>query len=429
MRTDQSEKLYQQAVKKMPGGVSSPVRAIDPYPFYVERASDSRIWDVDGNSYIDYCMSYGPLMLGHAHPAVCEAVTEQLKRGWDYGAPVKAEVELATRILQDFPSMEMLRFVSTGTEATMSAIRVARGFTGKDVVVKIEGGYHGAHDAVLVKPDSAAISNPSSMGVPRDAVKNTVQVAFNDVEALSDALERKEVACLIVEPVMGNIGPVPPERTYLSEVRKVTNENDVLLIFDEIITGFRLCIGGAQCLYDVTPDLTTLGKVVGGGFPIGVFGGKKEIMELVAPSGAVYNAGTFSGHPVSLAAGLATLYVLDEEGYRRVNGLGDLLRRMLIDLLHELHIDFAVQGIGSMFQVFFRKGSVKTYHDALTCDGDLYKRFARLMREEGIFLPPSQYETNFISLAHSNEDLERTISAYANAFKKLYGLKTETPGY
>jgi glutamate-1-semialdehyde 2,1-aminomutase len=429
MRTDESAKLYEKARKVMPGGVSSPVRAIDPYPFYVQKASDSRIWDVDGNLYIDYCMGYGPLILGHAHPAVYAAVAEQLKSGWDYGTPVKAEIDLAERIQADFPSMEMLRFVSTGTEATMSAIRTARGFTGKDTIVKVEGGYHGAHDAVLVKPGSVAISAASSLGVPAAAVKHTVQVPFNNVEALSGALEKNDAACLIIEPVMGNIGPIVPQETYLSDVRKITEENETLLIFDEVITGFRLCIGGAQCLYGVTPDLTTLGKIAGGGFPIGVFGGTREIMEYVAPLGGVFNAGTFSGHPVSLAAGLATLSVLDEEGYRRVNGLGDLLRRMLVDLLEELDVHISVQGIGTMFQVFFTEKPVKNYRDALTCDASLYKKFSAYMRDEGIFLAPSQYETNFISLAHSNEDLEYTIRASANAFERLYSLDVDTPGY
>ncbi|MGZ4883601.1 MAG: glutamate-1-semialdehyde 2,1-aminomutase [Halobacteriota archaeon] len=429
MQTNESAKLYEKARKLMPGGVSSPVRAIDPHPFYVKKASDSRIWDADGNLYIDYCMGYGPLILGHAHPAVYAAVAEQLKSGWDYGTPVKAEIDLAERIQADFPSMQMLRFVSTGTEATMSAIRAARGFTGKDTIVKVEGGYHGAHDAVLVKPGSAAVSAASSLGVPAAAVKHTVQVPFNDVEALSGVLEKNDAACLIIEPVMGNIGPVVPEESYLSDVRKVTEENETLLIFDEVITGFRLCIGGAQCLYGVTPDLTTLGKIVGGGFPIGVFGGAREIMECVAPLGGVFNAGTFSGHPVSLAAGLATLSVLNEEGYRRVNGLGDLLRRMLVDLLEELDVHISVQGIGTMFQIFFTEKPVRNYRDALTCNTELHRKFSAYMRDEGIFLAPSQFETNFISLAHSNEDLEYTIRACVNAFERLYRLDVDTPGY
>jgi glutamate-1-semialdehyde 2,1-aminomutase len=429
MPDEKSEKLYKKARRLMPGGVSSPVRAIEPYPFYVQKASDSRIWDVDGNLYIDFCMGYGPLMLGHAHPAVQAAVDEQLTRGWDYGAPVELEIDLAERIQEDFPSMEMVRFVSTGTEATMSALRAARGYTGRDTIVKVEGGYHGAHDAVLLKPGSTSRPSASSLGVPTGAIKNTIQVPFNDIEALSGALEKHDVACFIVEPVLGNIGPVLPEETYLADVRKVTEENDTLLIFDEVITGFRLCIGGAQCLYGIMPDLTTLGKIVGGGFPIGVFGGKREIMERIAPSGGVYNAGTFSGHPVSLAAGLATLRILSEEGYRRANGLGDLLRRMLTDLLDELDLRLVVQGIGTMFQVFFTDKPVKNYRDVATANVEDYKRLAAFMREEGIFLAPSQYETNFISLAHSNEDLEYAVRAYANAFRRLYGVNTDTPGY
>ncbi|MGZ4907720.1 MAG: glutamate-1-semialdehyde 2,1-aminomutase [Halobacteriota archaeon] len=426
MRTDKSRTLYHDAKEIMPGGVSSPVRAIDPYPFYVQSARDARIRDVDGNSYIDYCMGYGPLVLGHSHPAVRAAVVKQLENGWDYGTPITLEIELATRIRTHVPSMEMLRFVSTGTEATMSAVRAARGFTGKDTIIKIEGGYHGAHDAVLVKPGSAATSTASSLGVPQEAVKNTAQVPFNDIEALAVALDKNEPACVIMEPVMGNIGPVLPIETYLKDVRSVTTENDVLLIFDEVITGFRLGAGGAQHLFGVTPDLTTLGKIVGGGFPIGVFGGKREIMELVAPLGAVYNAGTFSGHPVSLAAGLATLSILNEDAYRRLNGFGDQLRKMLTDQLAELQLDLVVQGIGSMFQLFFTAQPVQNYQDALRCDEKLYRRFAALMREEQIFLPPSQYETCFLSLAHSREDVTFTVEAYTSALEKLFARAVNT---
>jgi glutamate-1-semialdehyde 2,1-aminomutase len=430
MNTETSKKLFEEARQRLPGGVSSPVRAIQPYPFFAKKANDSRIWDVDDNYYIDYCMGYGPLMLGHAHPAVCNAVLEQLQRGWDFGTPIALETELAKRIQDDFPSMQMLRYVSTGTEATMSAIRVARGFARKKKIVMIEGGYHGSHDAVLLKAGSHAVSLPSSLGVPDEVIRNTLLVPFNDVDALATILEKDDdIACLIMEPVMGNIGPVLPEDGYLKEVRAITRENDVLLVFDEVITGFRLCIGGAQCYYGVTADLTTLGKIVGGGFPLGVFGGRREIMDMVAPSGGVFNAGTFNGHPVSLAAGLATLNILDEEGYKRVNGLGDLMRRMLADLLQELKINYSVQGIGSMFQVFFIDRRVTNYQEARGCDAELYKTFANLMREQWIFLPPSQYETNFISLAHSNEDLEWTIEAYGNVLRKLFDITELPEGY
>ena len=430
MNTETSKKLFEEALQRLPGGVSSPVRAIKPYPFFAKKANDSRIWDVDDNYYIDYCMGYGPLMLGHAHPAVCDAVREQLQLGWDFGTPIALEIELAKRIQDDFPSMQMLRFVSTGTEATMAAIRVARGFSRKKKIVMIEGGYHGSHDAVLLKAGSHAISLPSSLGVPDEVIRNTLQVPFNDVDALTTTLENDDdIACLIMEPVMGNIGPVLPKDGYLPEVREITRENDVLLVFDEVITGFRLCIGGAQCYYGVTADLTTLGKIVGGGFPLGVFGGRREIMDMVAPSGGVFNAGTFNGHPISLAAGLATLNILDEEGYKRVNGLGDLMRRMLADLLQELKINYSVQGIGSMFQVFFTDRRVTNYQDALSCNVELYKTFANLMRERWIFLPPSQYETNFISLAHSNEDLEWTIEAYGNVLRELFDITELPEGY
>ena len=407
----------------MPGGVSSPVRAIEPYPFYVQSAHGANIRDVEGNTYLDYCMGYGPLILGHTHRAVHAAVSTQLAKGWDYGTPIALEIELATRLHTDVPSMEMLRFVSTGTEATMSALRAARGFTGNDTIIKIEGGYHGAHDAVLLKPGSAATSKASSLGVPKEAVKKTVQVPFNDSEALADALKRDDLACVIIEPVLGNIGPVLPERGYLKEVRDITRENDVLLIFDEVITGFRLGRGGAQRLFDVAPDLTTLGKVVGGGFPIGVFGGKREIMELIAPLGAVYNAGTFSGHPISLAAGLATLSQLNEEAYRYVNNLGDQLRGMLTEKLAELQLDFVVQGIGSMFQLFFTDRPVQNYQDALRCDKKLYSQFAGLMRDEGFFLPPSQFETCFLSLAHSSEDVTLTVEAYGRVLNRLVDMR------
>ncbi len=426
METKISQELYQDAKKLMPGGVSSPVRAIDPYPFYIHSARGARVRDVDGNSYVDYCMGYGPLILGHAHPAVCAKVATQLKKGWDYGTPVALEIDLAQCISTHVPSMEMLRFVSTGTEATMSAIRAARGFTGRDAIVKVEGGYHGAHDAVLVKPGSAATSVASSRGVPIDAVKNTVQVPFNDIGALEAVLETSEPACVIMEPVMGNIGPILPAGSYLKDVRRATSENDVLLVFDEVITGFRLGAGGAQHMFDVVPDLTTLGKIVGGGFPIGVFGGRRDIMELVAPLGAVYNAGTFSGHPISLAAGLATLSLLDDQAYGSINGVADRLRRLLIDLLAELGLEFVVQGIGSMFQLFFTDQPVQNYQDARNCDDALYGRFAALLRDEGIFVPPSQFETCFVSLAHSHEDATFTVEAYARALERLFNRTGDT---
>jgi glutamate-1-semialdehyde 2,1-aminomutase len=316
MKFDISRELYSEAIKLMPGGVSSPVRAFKPHPFFVSKARGSKIYDVDGNEFIDYCMAYGALILGHANEEVKNAIKEKLEDGWLYGTPIELEVKYAKLIRKYYPSIEMLRFVNTGSEATMSALRVARGFTGREKIVKIEGSFHGSHEAVLVKAGSGATTFgvPNSAGVPKDFVKNTLQVPFNDVQALSYVLEKnKDVAAVIMEPVMGNSSLILPEANYLKEVRKITLENDVLLIFDEIITGFRLAMGGAQEFYGVKADITTLGKIAGGGFPIGIYGGRREIMEKVAPSGDVYQAGTFSGNPISLLAGYTTC-----ENYRKI---------------------------------------------------------------------------------------------------------------
>ena len=414
-----SEKLFELASRYMPGGVSSPVRAYKPYPFFTASAKGSRIYDVDGREYIDYCLAYGPLVLGHGNEEVKEAVSEQLKKGWLYGTPHEAEIELAKKITNNYPSIDMVRFVNTGSEATMAAIRLARGFTGRDKIVKIEGGFHGAHDSMLVKAGSGATTFgiPDSEGVSKDIVKNTLQIPFNDARALTDRLEKNsgEVAAVIIEPVMGNVGPIPPEEGYLSEVRKLTAENDVLLILDEVITGFRLALGGAQEFYGVDADLTTLGKIVGGGFPIGMFGGRKELMELVAPSGAVYQAGTFSGNPVSVTAGLKTIEIIEREQVpQRINKAGERMQTALRELLRDSGVEGCVSGVGSMFKVFFSPSGkeVKNYADALSCDKSKYLRFFHSMLSSGIFLPPSQFETNFISFAHTDEDLERTIEAY-----------------
>ncbi len=423
-----SEKLFELASKYMPGGVSSPVRAYKPYPFFTASAKGSRIYDIDGGEYIDYCLAYGPLVLGHGNEEVKGAVREQLEKGWLYGTPHEKEIELAKKIINYYPSIELVRFVNTGSEATMAGIRLARGFKERNKIVKIEGGFHGAHDSVLVKAGSGATTYgiPDSKGVPRDSVKNTLQVPFNDAAALTDTLENNsgEVAAVIIEPVMGNVGPIPPEEGYLSEVRKITEEKDVLLILDEVITGFRLALGGAQEFYGVDADLTILGKIVGGGFPIGVFGGKKEIMELIAPSGGVYQAGTFSGNPVSITAGLKTIEIIEREGVpRKINELGARLKTALREILTDSGVEGCVSGVGSMFKVFFRAGGkeVRNYADALSCDKNKYLRFFHTMLSSGIFLPPSQFETNFISFAHTEEDIERTIEAYKENINDLHG--------
>jgi glutamate-1-semialdehyde 2,1-aminomutase len=419
-----SEKLFARASRYMPGGVSSPVRAYKPYPFYTASAKGSRIRDVDGREYIDYCLAYGPLVLGHGNEEVKRAVRDQLEEGWLYGTPHEKEIELAQKIIHCYPSIEMVRFVNTGSEATMAGIRLARGFTERDKIVKIEGGFHGAHDGVLVKAGSGATTFgiPDSKGVPSDYVKNTLQVPFNDAVALADTLARNpgEVAAVIIEPVMGNVGPIPPEEGYLSDVRKITAEKDVLLILDEVITGFRLALGGAQEFYGVDADLTILGKIAGGGFPIGMFGGKKEMMELVAPAGAVYQAGTFSGNPVSITAGLKTIELIEREGVPgRINKCGAQMRAALNEILADYGVEGCVSGVGSMFKVFFSPGgkAVRNYADALSCDKAKYLRFFHSMLSRGIFLPPSQFETNFISFAHTDVDIERTIEAYKENLK------------
>ena len=325
-------------------------------------------------------------------------------------------MELAQRISLNYLSINMVRFVSTGTEATMGAIRAARGYTGKTKIIKIEGGFHGAHDAVLVKAGSGATTQgaPDSLGIPRDVTKHTLQVPFNDIEAMVQAMDSYsgEVAAVIMEPVMGNIGPILPKEGYLEEVRALTKENDIVLIFDEVITGFRLAMGGAQEYYDVTPDMTTIGKILGGGLPIGAIGGKKEIMEQISPAGKVYQAGTFNGHPLSLAAALTTLDVLEKEKvHENVNQMGDSLRAWLRDSVNDLGLDYNVSGVGSMFKIFFGP-SPANYQEALKCDKQGYFDFFHRMLDSGVFLPPSQFETNFLSAAHTEEDLNKTVEAY-----------------
>ncbi len=400
----------------MPGGVSSPVRAISPYPFYVSRAEGPYLWDVDGNKLIDYCLAYGPMILGHRHPEIMERVVRQLERGWLYGTPSELEIRLAERIAALYPSIDMLRFVNTGTEATMAALRIARGYTGRDRIVKVEGGFHGAHDSVLVKAGSGAttLGIPDSLGVPKDTAKNTLLVPYNNLSAIEAALTEfdGEVAAVIMEPVLGNIGPILPEKGYLEGVRRLTKDQGVVLIFDEVITGFRLSLGGAQTHYNVVPDMTTLGKIIGGGFPIGVVGGRRELMEMVAPSGGIYQAGTFNGSPTSLAAGMATLDVLEREKVlERLNSRGDNLRKALSDIVEDLGLGYSVVGIASMFKIFFGDAP-KNYVEALNCDKAGYFAFFRRMLKSGVFLPPSQFETNFLSAAHSEDDINQTLEAY-----------------
>jgi glutamate-1-semialdehyde 2,1-aminomutase len=419
-----SERLFERAGKLVPGGVNSPVRAFEPYPFFTASAKGSRLTDVDGREYIDYCLGYGPLILGHANAEVIGAVKEQLGRGTLYGTPSEQEVEFAELICKVVPSAEMVRLVSTGTEATMSAIRLARGFTGRKKIIKFEGCYHGAHDAVLVKAGSGATTfgMPDSLGVPEETARNTIVVPYNDVGAFEKAVEkeRESLAAVIVEPVLGNIGVVPPKEGFLEALRELTAEHNIVLIFDEVITGFRLALGGAQEYYGITPDLVTLGKILGGGFPMAAYAGKEEMMRLIAPSGKVYQAGTYSGNPISVAAGLATLKILRSKKrfYSEMEKKCEKLVRQLRRVADELGVQMQVNHVGSMFQMFLTGKPVHDYASAKAADNKRFMAFHRRLLEKGVFLPPSQFETCFISWAHSNKDLGKTVEAMAESLNE-----------
>ncbi len=409
-----SSDLFARAKTLMPGGVSSPVRAIRPYPFYVERAAGSHITTVDGADLIDCCLGYGPLIFGHAHPVIREAIERQLERGWLYGTPSPLELDLAEIITGDHPGIDMIRFVSSGSEATMAAIRLARGYTGKQDIVKVEGGFHGAHDAVLVKAGSGAttLGVPDSAGVLADLTAHTRQVPYNDPEALEAILAgNDDVAAFILEPIMGNIGPILPDSGYLADVREITAAHGVLLILDEVITGYRVGIGGAEVLYDIKPDIATFGKIIGGGLPIGAFGGRRDIMDLIAPSGPVYQAGTFSGNPASLAAGIATLRHLHDhpDSYRRLDDATRAIEEVAVDAGRGSFVR-----MGSLFKHFFRDTPPRDYREVKECNTEAFGRFWKAMLEAGIFLPPSQFETNFLSATHSDQDIEQIAGAYGS---------------
>ena len=419
-----SEELFNKSKEYFPGGVNSPVRAFKPYPFFTKSAGGSKITDVDGKTYIDHCLAYGPLILGHANPKVVREVSNQLTVGSAYGTPSEGEIVLAKEVINRIPSAEMVRFTNSGTEATMSAIRLARAFTAKDKIVKFEGAYHGAHDYVLVKGGSGLATLPDSPGIPADTTKNTLSVPFNDEEALTQLIESEgeNIACIIMEVVMGNVGCIEPKDGFLEFVRKITEENNIVLIFDEVITGFRLSKGGAQEYYGVTPDLTTLGKIVGGGFPMGAFCGKREIMEMIAPQGEVYQAGTFSGNPVSVQGGISTLTQLDDAFYKDLERKGNFLRGNIKSVIEDEEYNIQPVGVASMFQIYFTPAEVYNYDDAQSADKRQFLRYFKTLLKNGVFIPPSQFECNFISSAHSMEDLQKTSEAIElgleEAFKK-----------
>ena len=421
-----SEELFERAKKLIPGGVNSPVRAYPPYPFFTKRAKGSHIFDVDNNEYVDYCLGYGPLILGHAHPEIIKAVEVQLETGSLYGTPTEQEVVFAELVSEVVPSAEMVRLVSTGGEATMSAIRAARGYTGKKKIVKFEGCYHGAHDCVLVKAGSGATTfgTPTSLGVPEETARNTVVVPFNDVEKLEAAIKENkgDLAAVIVEPVIGNIGVVLPKSGYLETLRELTEAYGIVLIFDEVITGFRLALGGAQEYFGVVPDMTALGKVMGGGFPMAAYVGKEEIMRMVAPVGKVYQAGTYSGNPVSVAAGLAAVGLLRERGkafYAELERKCLAIVEPLAETISQAGLKLQVNHIGSMFQLFFTDKPVFDYASTMASSNSRFMEFHAKLLRRGVFLAPSQFETCFLSDAHSAEDLEMTVEGFLSALRRL----------
>lgn len=417
-----SEELFKKSKLNMPGGVSSPVRAYEPYPFFAKQAKGSKIIDVDGKTYIDYCLGYGPLILGHANPKIVDDISKQAQKGTLYGVPTENEIKLAEEVKNRVPCAEMVRFCNSGTEATMSAIRLARGFTGRDKIIKFEGTYHGAHDYVLVKSGSGAATHPDSKGIPESTTENTLSVPFNDEEALLKLVEKegKNIACIIMEVVMGNVGCIKPKKGYLDFIRKLTLDHGIILIFDEVITGFRLSKGGAQEFFGITPDLCTFAKILGGGLPLGAIAGKKNIMELLAPIGPVYQAGTFSGNPMSIQAGLSALEQLDQSFYDKLNQKGNHFRLKLKDTIEDLDLNLQVNGIGSMFQIYFNPNPVTNYVEAKKSDDKLFLEYFRELLKNGIFIPPSQYECCFLSNTHSEEDLAKTVYSIEKSLKATF---------
>jgi glutamate-1-semialdehyde 2,1-aminomutase len=413
-----SDKLMERAERLLPGGVNSPVRAfraVGGHPLFIARAQGARVIDADDNSYLDYIGSWGPAILGHAHPKVVQSVQETAAKGLSFGAPTEAEVRFAEAIVERYPSIQMLRCVSSGTEATMSALRVARGFTGRDVIVKFDGAYHGHSDALLVKAGSGAATfgNPDSAGVPAGTVANTATLAYNDNAALHDLFARdgQRIAAVIVEPVAGNMGCVPPQPQFLETILELCTQHGALSIFDEVMTGSRVARGGAQGLFGMSPDLTCLGKIVGGGLPLAVYGGRADVMQRVAPLGPVYQAGTLSGNPIAVNAGLSTLAELDHYAYQRLEALGSRLQTGLERVLRETNTPGVVQRVGSMLTLFFHRGPVRSWLDAATSDTKRFGTWHRGLVSRGVYWPPSQFEAAFISLAHTEHDIDLTVEA------------------
>ena len=418
---DRSAELYERSKKVTPGGVSSPVRAFKPNPLFIAEGHGCRLKDADGREYVDLCMSYGPMITGYGCPIVEKAAMAQISKGTVYGAPSEPELDLIERIVKEVPSADMVRLSCSGTEATMHAIRVARGFTGRDDIIKMNGGFHGAHDAALVAAGSGSAGGvPSSKGVLADVAKHTFTAQYNDIQSMSDILEKQDIACVIMEPIMGNVGVVTPEKGYLQEVRKVTKEHDTVLIFDEVITGFRASSGGAQLRYGVTPDMTTMGKIIGGGFAAGAFMGRKDIMENVAPQGGIYAAGTFAGNPVSAAAGLAQIDLMcRNDNYGKLEKRTERLVTTIRDCMADSRVKGCVNSVASMFSVFFGIDRATTGTEAMAADREMYDRMFRYMLEHGVYLPPSALEVDFMSLAHRGEDITVLEEGFKGFFESV----------
>ncbi len=424
---DKNKTLFNRSQQYIPGGVNSPVRAfgaVGGTPIFFKEAKGSRLWDENGKEYIEYINSWGPMILGHAHPEVSKAVQDAAEKTLSFGAPTARELDMAELLVKLVPSIEQVRLVSSGTEATMSAIRVARGFTGRDRILKFEGCYHGHSDALLVKAGSGALTfgQPSSAGVPQDVAKHTITLPYNSTEALEKCFKEigDDLACVIIEPVVGNMNLIVPDLVFLKTLRALCTQYGVVLIFDEVMTGFRVSLGGAQELYGVIPDMTTLGKVIGGGLPVGAFGGKKEIMQQLAPLGPVYQAGTLSGNPVAVAAGLKTLELIQVPNFYKT--LGEKTRQLvqgMENVAQKEGVEFCARNVGGMFGLYFRKTPPKSFDEIMQSDRVRFKRFFHLMLDEGIYFGPSAFEAGFVSAAHDERDLQQTLSASKLAFKQL----------
>lgn len=418
MNYNKSKELFKQAQKLMPGGVNSPVRAfksVGESPLVLVKGTGAYVFDVDGNKYIDYCASWGPLILGHSHPSVISEIQKTAAKGTSFGAPNPLENELADLVLDAVQSIEKIRFVNSGTEATMSAIRLARAFTGRKKIIKFTGCYHGHSDGLLAESGSGltTLGIPSSPGVSDETVQHTLNAEFNNLQSVEKLFTEfhNEIAAIIVEPIAGNMGVIPPNSEFLKGLRSITEKNNALLIFDEVITGFRVHYSGAQFLYNIQPDLTCLGKIIGGGLPVGAYGGRAEIMQMIAPEGPVYQAGTLSGNPVAMAAGIATLKELQQSGvYKKLEMLGILMETGLIDIISNVNISTQVSRVGSMICMYFNESPITNYREVLQCDTQRFSKYFNEMLNRGIYLPPSQFETNFISFAHTEEDITKTLT-------------------